>query len=137
MALVGLVLLFGQTAWACSCVATNEDLSLREKVESAKNMAAAVFTGKVLEITKVSNSQNSVKFEIDLVWKGVDDSEVSLVTGSQSGADCGFAFETGKNYLVYAFEHEDGALGTNICQRTNLAEDSEDEMKILNETSGY
>ncbi len=136
IAIVGLVMLFGQVSFACTCIAQTEDQTLREKVESAKDSATAVFTGKVLEITKISDTQNYVRFQVDLNWKGVNESEVSLLTGSQGGADCGYVFETGRDYLVYAFEFENGELGTNICQRTNMESESEEEIKILNEISG-
>jgi hypothetical protein len=41
-----------------------------------------------------------------------------------SGGDCGFDFEVGKKYLVYAFKDEAGELSTNICTRTTRLERS-------------
>src|SRR5258708_4102213 len=38
------------------------------------------------------------------------------------GGDCGFDFEVGKQYLVYAFNDEAGELSTNICTRTTRLE---------------
>jgi hypothetical protein len=44
---------------------------------------------------------------------------LQVVTGA-GGGDCGFGFEVGERYLVYASRRESGELTTGICSRTNL-----------------
>jgi hypothetical protein len=40
------------------------------------------------------------------------------------GGDCGFRFEVGKRYLVYAFADDSGRLSTGICSGTAMLQDS-------------
>ena len=48
------------------------------------------------------------------------------------GGDCGFDFEVGKQYLVYAFKYafkdETGELSTNICTGTTRLEKSSENL---------
>jgi hypothetical protein len=50
-------------------------------------------------------------------YRGRPEPRVVVVTGMGLG-DCGFDFETGKEYLVYADFTEDGSLFTSICTGT-------------------
>jgi hypothetical protein len=62
------------------------------------------------------------------VLSGVDrnQKEIEIVTGL-GGGDCGYEFQTGVDYVVYAYKNADGRLETNICSRTRtLAEAAED-----------
>lgn len=56
--------------------------------------------------------------------------EVVLLTGSGRG-DCGYLFEVGQNYLVYAYGPDVDHLGTNICQRTAPLSAGGGDLKIL------
>jgi hypothetical protein len=47
------------------------------------------------------------------------------------GGDCGFDFVTGKEYLVYADQDNQGNLETGICSSTKLLEDAGPELRIL------
>lgn len=112
MAFAFLFLLFGaKETFACSCVprdqATNNDFQ----------KATAVFTGRVLSVQRKENAENvTVKLTIQKYWKGKVSNEIKIVTASNSAA-CGFNFEVGKDYLVYATE-TNGKLSTNNCSRT-------------------
>ena len=112
---VAFFMLGASDVFACSCLADN-DKSERKKVKTAYKEATAVFTGKVMEVTRKSDSL-LVKFKIETIWKGISTKE-TVVRTAENSAMCGFNFEVGKKYLVYA-----GGKGenpeTNICTRTS------------------
>lgn len=68
-----------------------------------------------------------VTFDIARFYKGVEQKDLSLTTGI-GGGDCGFDFESGKQYLVFAFADTSGRLSTGICSGTGLLEDSQSEL---------
>jgi hypothetical protein len=66
--------------------------------------------------------------QIGEVLSGVDprQKEIEILTGQGSG-DCGYAFQIGVDYVVYAYKNAEGRLETNICSRTRtLAQATED-----------
>jgi hypothetical protein len=66
-----------------------------------------------------------ITFSISDVWKG-QVSETFVLTTPRDSASCGYSFTLGADYLVYAYEGENG-LETNLCSRTTrLAADLED-----------
>ncbi|GIP40162.1 hypothetical protein J31TS4_34420 [Paenibacillus sp. J31TS4] len=54
-------------------------------------------------------------FEVNRVWKGRDDREVKVYSYDRGQDSCGFTFETGQTYLVYASLGQDKLLKTNLC----------------------
>ena len=119
---------FGGEAAACSCmfggVAPCQEYWKTD----------AVFAGTVVGISKVTVTDGNYKSEKRLVrlavieaFRGVQEARVEVITG-WGGGDCGYAFEDGETYLVYAHRAENGKrLYTGICTRTRLfAEASED-----------
>jgi hypothetical protein len=130
--LLFVVLLFVPDAgYACDCSLPRTGRSLRQQVIEARKKSAAVFTGTVLEIIKLPNDLHvSVKFKVGESWKGIRSAEAKVFTG-QGGGDCGYKFETGKQYLVYAYKRTDSGLETNICQRTALLTESAEDLKVL------
>jgi hypothetical protein len=69
-----------------------------------------------------------VRFRVESVWKGKAFQEVTIFTG-QGGGDCGYRFEVGESYLVYAYGSNEN-LSTNICQRT-APRSADGDMKLL------
>jgi hypothetical protein len=64
-----------------------------------------------------------VSFDVARSYAGERAKSVELRTGL-GGGDCGYPFEVGKTYLVYAWKDErSGKLRTNICSGTGLVED--------------
>ena len=107
-------------AFACSCVLPSKQ-SLSKKVKKSYQEAAAVFYGEVTEITqKPENFYVTVKLKVERSWKNQAESEVIIQTG-RGGGDCGYRFEIGKKYLVYAYRSE-STLETNICLRTSASD---------------
>ncbi|HEX8637157.1 MAG TPA: hypothetical protein VF692_03765 [Pyrinomonadaceae bacterium] len=115
---------------ACSCLAQGEE-PLAQQVSRAKNDASVVFTGKVLEIVKKTGSSSViVKFRAEKSWKGNVSRRISLSTGADS-ALCGFNFEVGKSYLIYAQGANAKDLQTNICTRTAALANAKADLKAL------
>lgn len=83
-----------------------------------------IFNGKT--VTIVGPGQNLAHFEITKVYRGKLDQQAVVHTHDQ-GPACGYAFETGHEYLVYGYVGPNGDLSTNHCSRThevtNAAED--------------
>jgi hypothetical protein len=61
-----------------------------------------------------------VTFKVNEAFTGVanDTKQISIETGL-GGGDCGYAFERGVEYLVYAHRTRAGGLGTGTCSRTD------------------
>lgn len=117
--------------YACDCDLPRGNKSLRQQVIEARKKSAAIFTGTVLEIIKQPGDfYVTVKFKVEESWKGLRSAEATVFTG-QGGGDCGYKFETGKQYLVYAYKRSDSELETNICQRTALLAESAEDLKVL------
>lgn len=115
---------------ACSCLAQGEE-TVTQQVSRAKNDARAVFTGKVVEIVrKPGSSSVVVKLKTEKSWKGTVSKRVSILTGENS-ALCGFNFEVGKSYLIYAQGTNANDLQTNICTRTAGLTNAKADLKAL------
>ena len=118
------LLLVRAPALACSCVFPS--------VDAAREGAAALFEGRVLDVTDLMADGGAevavreVRLAVVRSWKGLDkDEQVTLHTNAQ-GSMCGYAFAKGASYLVYA--EQDGAqLSVSACSRTRpLADAGED-----------
>jgi hypothetical protein len=109
-------------AFACSCA---YERSIKEELKTSEE----VFAGKVLGIkeerelsiefspTTFLPSHKSVLFEVTKSFKGVTQSQILIKTMLHEAA-CGYDFQVGKEYLVYANELRPEFLETNICDRT-------------------
>jgi hypothetical protein len=128
--------LFAQPVHACSCAATPPPL--RALIE-----AKAVFVGEVLsketfEVTDKFGTQPvvRVKFAVSRVWKGVEGAEAIIHTSAYEPA-CGYRFEKGKKYLVYAYSDRWGlgVLETGICNRTKELRDAATDLRAISKGS--
>ena len=122
-------LVFGAKAsLACTCVPTKGPTEGLE-------LAAAVFSGKVVEIRRHKRSEDifarvEVVLRVERVWKGVEGTTVNVFTASHS-ATCGYGFKEGRTYLVYAYKNAVGRLSTDICSRTRRLKDAGEDLKEL------
>lgn len=109
--------LLGSTTpvFACSCAEATP-------TEQFSN-ATAVFVGTVENIS-LDGRRRSIDFDVSESRKGSIAESVTVSTGWGDG-DCGFDFEAGREYVVYAYE-EGGQLGTGICSGTSLIAKSQD-----------
>lgn len=124
------LLLTPATALSCTCDLPSPGKTIAQQVRDAGDRSKAVFAGQVVEV--VDNPQASyieVKVRVDRSWKNVGTGEVNLRTGR--GGYCGYPFEVGESYLVYAYEYTESELGTNICQRTMKLADAGPDLDVL------
>ena len=112
-------LLLGTEAKACSCI-------LPTGPDDAFHGADAVFRGRVIAMESFGPKAHGyrVTFEVIRPWKGPAAARLELGTG-EGGGDCGFPFEVGQEYVVYAewsgdvmSAHFPTPLYTHTCTRT-------------------
>lgn len=132
--------------WGCSCLGSGTPCD-------AAGKASAAFIGTVLEISEptrpvgfattrtglgrrtagdgptfLPRPLRKVRIQIHEVLNGVDptETEIEVLTG-QGGGDCGYTFQVGTDYVIYAYNNSEGSLETGICSRTQpLARATED-----------
>ncbi|MCF6136403.1 hypothetical protein [Pseudalkalibacillus berkeleyi] len=116
-------------AQACSCaVPSSPDEEMKR--------SDAVFMGTVKDIKDKSflrYSPKKVVFEVSKSWKGEIKEEITILTGTNS-ANCGFPFEEGEKYIVYAMKPNmyggNRHLTATLCSLTsNLNPDKEGLLK--------
>lgn len=108
-------------ARACSCAPPPEP-------QQALASATAVFTGTVLAVD-TTQTNRQVRLRVEGIWKGAKCGEVTIVTGLND-ADCGFDFQVGTSYLIYA-DRTQGKLSTNICSRTKATAQASEDLTAL------
>lgn len=120
---VGLVVHVGQV-FACSC------MEAPPPKEAMKN-AAAVFSGTVTGIQQPDKGGLKVAIRVHERWKGPEATTLTVTTAGNTAA-CGYPFENGEKYLVYALGDGD-SLATNVCTRTQPYESAAQDLKELGE----
>ena len=122
------LLLSAAPALACSCVPAT--------VAQAKQDAAAIFEGRVTSIVDAPESgvdmapEHSVTLSVVRSWRGLEKQQTVTLRTAKSGATCGYAFELGTSYLVYA-GGEPGKLHVNSCSRTRLLSKASEDLAAL------
>jgi hypothetical protein len=96
-------------AFACSCAPSPPPAQAAEEAD-------AVFAGEVVDIQRAGEFEVEVVLAVSDVWKGGISERQVIRTGSD-GAMCGFSFQGGEAYLVYASKGDDG-FRTSSCSRT-------------------
>lgn len=123
-------LLFVDKTQACSCAPAGPPCQAFWQADAvflatvkSKSVVATQGDGE----TRNSQQLVSVRFLVDEVYRGLlGGSDVEVLTGLSS-ADCGFNFEKGKRYLVYAQEYQN-KFRTGICSRTRLLTDAKKDL---------
>lgn len=117
---------------ACSCIMPAPPM---ESMEAS----AAVFSGTAISVEGMGDGIMTsgadpieVTFAVSKVWKGPQTETITLTTPRDSAA-CGYPFEEGEEYLVYAYEEENGALTTGLCTRTTTLATASDDLAALGE----
>ncbi|MCQ6563801.1 hypothetical protein [Paenibacillus mendelii] len=139
--ILGFLLVFGMwvavvpvTVHACSCAQV-------PNIEDQLNRKTAIFTGKVVSLTKpvqgeIQSSADPVEaqFEVKTVWKGEVGSQTAVYT-ALSSVSCGYeGFEVNKEYIVYAYGGPD-RLETGFCEGTKTLTSAQNDLKALG--TGY
>ncbi|HXM50089.1 MAG TPA: hypothetical protein VN956_19770 [Pyrinomonadaceae bacterium] len=119
---------------ACSCAGTQPAC---EEFGSAK----AVFIGKVIGAKQHRQERDEngsmttydvgeIFFKVEDSFLGVKSTRAVIHSGT-GGGDCGYWFRRGERYLVYAYGESLETLGTNICTRTRLLADANEDLEFL------
>jgi hypothetical protein len=129
--LVVALVVFSVEARACTCAVSGPPCE-------AYWRASAVFVGQVVGVSTVEVEEGegedkrkhgwrAFRFAVERPLRGVEDAYVEVLTGG-GGGDCGYDFERGGRYVVYASSDEKKQrLYTTICSRTQpVAEAGED-----------
>jgi hypothetical protein len=124
-------------AVACTCALVRTETSCRDLAD-----AKAIFAGEVISIAPVMRDIKGKQVEVERrvtlrvleAFDGVAATEVTIVTATNSAA-CGYHFDKGRRYLVYAFGRPDGALTTSICSRTKPLANIGGELSFLRATA--
>ncbi len=114
-------------AFGCTC------MHLSRPIENEFKGRDAIFSGKVIRTVKTSQNNRQVTIRVENSWKGKVSKTVTISTSAFSSM-CGYTFAKGKRYLIYAYG-ERNDLSTNICSRTKLLSDAEEDIEILNNLS--
>jgi hypothetical protein len=115
--------------YACSCIQRDEPLI--KQVSRAKKDSNAIFSGKVIKVTpNPEKHEVVVKFRAEKSWKGNVSRQMTISTGENS-ALCGYNFEVGKSYLIYASGADAKTLQTNLCTRTAELRAAKSDLKLL------
>jgi hypothetical protein len=127
------LILFGTpSSGSASCVEFN--------IEEAIKNDDAIFAGKVIKIVPeafrdIEMSYDLVLFEVQTIWKGLDESQVILKNESQFdhvSSSIDQEFTIGESYLIYAYKR-DSYLQTNQCKGNKILSGANDDLKILGE----
>src|SRR5699024_5073193 len=100
--LILFILAIPKKSHACDCRISEDPLAEKE-------MYDGVFSGEVVEIVDKAKNKRiqssadllEVRLTIKETWKGVEQTAITLFTERDS-ASCGFPFEVGEEYLIYA-----------------------------------
>lgn len=132
--LILLLFVLAEEGNACDCAGT------RMPCESYWS-ASAVFLGTVSYSTTTTSKQGNFdvarrvfRFYVDKAFRGAEGKEVEVLTGYGNG-DCGYAFQLGGQYLVYAHRNEANILSTSICSRTRPASEAAEDLAYFRELS--
>jgi hypothetical protein len=123
LVVAALLLLGCESATACLCG------GIDNKCSALKPDAYAIFLGRVIskEVGNGANADGSissvvpslVRFAVTEAYRGIGSAEVEIAT-TEGCCACGYPFEVGHDYLVYATRFE-GKLTTGICSPTQPA----------------
>ena len=97
--------------------------------------ADAVFLGRVLSIEPIDPQKpelgsGRVELLVQEAYRGTDGTVMSVVSG-----DCGYPFQVGETYLVYA-NRANGVLTTSSCSRTRPLAQAAEDLKYARSLAG-
>ena len=123
-----LVALLPDHAYACSGGGSPD--SAQEIVKEQLEESRAVFSGEVQDIDE---DNGKVTLQTISVWKGPDRDTFEVSNSDM----CGYQFEEGQEYLLYADHYPDQGLSVDLFNATLLSEAGEEVQALrLVDTSG-
>lgn len=132
------LILATNSASACKCSQATPEQSFER--------SRAVFSGRVVDVVEPSPAERrsprsdeapnflsgvKVTFEVSEVWKG-NNKQRLVVSTSDSSASCGYSFQEGEEYLVYA-SGEEAKLQTGLCSGTKPLSNARADLAVLGE----
>ena len=134
IALIGL-LNFSHVGIDCQCSGyTQKSWSIEKQVRVERKYAKALFAGEVLSTVETKNASGHflvVRFKVNHSWKNINSNTVTIITSYPAPGGCGYAFQTGRSYLVYIDQNDAGSLRTSICSRTMPLESAAADLRAL------
>jgi hypothetical protein len=115
---------------ACSCIRLDE--TEEQRTAGLLKESAAVFSGETIKLEKIPGTRDLIAtFAVEEFWKGELAATVEVRT-AMDGASCGYNFQIGAAYLVYAFKAPNG-LSTGLCGGNGYRYDTfaKDQIKFL------
>lgn len=139
------VLVCAPGAWACKCLPPSSQVHTRRDLAAWYGREAPViFAGKAIEVsvagwppnpvpgkTMTAPMQLLVRFSDVHLYRGETAGDIAVSTGL-GGGDCGFPFNKGEAYLVYAWRDDSGNLETGTCSGTMKLQEAGPELRLLN-----
>ena len=140
LAVLGVVVLLPECAYACSCALPPGDQKVR--AERALSGSEAVFSGEVVDFEKsappttmmegtmwtiMGGGTATATLRVSEVWKGPKQRTVEVTTGADSGMGCGYPFEDGREYLVYAGK----GISVDLCSETKPLAKARADLAVL------
>ncbi len=126
--------LWTSPAGACSCVGS----AVGSHPCVALWQADAVFAGRAAAVEVLGGpepegdyacSSRRVSFEVAEGFRGAETGDVVEIVTGMGGGDCGYDFELGKSYVVYAHRGDAGVLYAGICGRTRTLSEAEEDLR--------
>jgi protocatechuate 3,4-dioxygenase beta subunit len=106
---------------ACSCVGPTPVCSVYWKTD-------VLFLGHVIRIEH-AGGKNLVHFDVTKSYRGAPGEQAVIQTADQ-GSACGYEFEQGHDYLVFAYLASNGDLSASHCTRTHEVTNRADDEDI-------
>ncbi|WP_164010683.1 hypothetical protein [Pyxidicoccus trucidator] len=110
------------SADACSCRGWTD---LPTALRTARDKAGVIVHGRV-----VSVASRQARIEVIEAFKGATGGAQLVLDTDDGGGDCSYSFESGEEYLVYAYLYE-GRLATSMCTRTRKVSKGDAELDWL------
>ncbi|MBZ5505292.1 MAG: hypothetical protein LAO78_07380 [Acidobacteriia bacterium] len=148
LGLISVLLLTSADCLACMCFGASDAKTMRDAAafySEGKNASKVIFEGLVEKQELVTGSIGAPSTAMSMTtagehraafvrvlrsYRGQASGTVMVMTGL-SGGDCGFDFETGKQYLIYASEVGPGMFFTSICTGTSSMEEAGPALRLL------
>jgi len=125
----------------CGCIRSRQLHTVRDEANAELKAAGAVFVGRITSITDtvVAATPESRTFQwpirmvvvrVDSLWKGPEVDSLVIWTG-MGGGDCGYQFQVGSSYLIFAMASDTRRLVTGICSLTQARSTADEHIRAL------
>jgi hypothetical protein len=119
----------------CPCSSYSQKYwPIQKQVRVERKYAKAIFSGDVVSAMETKSAKGHflvVRFKVVRSWKNIHSRMVTIITDYPAPGGCGYAFQTGRSYLVYVDRNDLGHLQATICSRTMPIENALAEMRAL------